>query len=218
VLDEAKEEEDDAGLEEWSFVRMAALIASNSDAESDDDLCPSLLARTSPSDKLRNDGDDSMPKLVGRNYYESDSDAEVDKNGDSISVGLTMGNDLDSDSDDESKNENWESEYDNSDDNSMPDLLFQAHCYDSDSDAESKVGEDEAACNLSEDTDISLDSSKAMVKWLLDTGGSIHADANGKNVNDERKKMSRTRNPAMNPLGLTLLMATPLLQGASEER
>jgi hypothetical protein len=57
VLHEAKEE--DAGLGQWTFVGMAALIASNSDAKkSNDDLCPSLLARNAVnSESHDNDGD-----------------------------------------------------------------------------------------------------------------------------------------------------------------
>jgi hypothetical protein len=119
ALDEAKEEEDDAESEERSFSGMAALIASNLDAESNDDSCPSLLAHTSADDGSRKDDGDSIPKLVGRKCYKSDLDAEVNKGGDSI-PGLITGNNLDSDSDVESKNENWESE----DDHSMPGLVF----------------------------------------------------------------------------------------------
>jgi hypothetical protein len=68
----------------------------------------------------------------------------------------------------------------------MPDLEFRPHCYDSDSDAESKVGRIEELYNLSENTEISLDASKVMVKWLLDADASIHADADRKNVEDEK--------------------------------
>jgi hypothetical protein len=140
-------------LEEWSFVGMAALIASNSDTESDNDSCPSLRARASPNAKSRDNTDDdsddnSMPKLVGCKHHKSDSDAEFDKDGDSI-PGLITRHNLDSDSDDESENENWELENKDSEDDSMPDLLFRPHCYNSDSDAESELGEDDAVHNLS---------------------------------------------------------------------
>jgi hypothetical protein len=131
VLDKAQEEEDNAGSEEWSFVGMAALIASNLDAKSNDDLCPSLLALASPNAESRDDtnedsDDHSMPKLAGRKCCESDSDAEFDEDGDSI-PGLITRHNLDSDSDDELKNENWESKNKDSEDNStcrthFPDL------------------------------------------------------------------------------------------------
>jgi hypothetical protein len=63
ALDKAKEEEDETGPGEWSFVGMAALIASNSDAKSDDDLCPSSLARVAVNNKSRDDnGGDSIPQ------------------------------------------------------------------------------------------------------------------------------------------------------------
>jgi hypothetical protein len=119
-----------------------------------------------------------VPKLVGRKHYESDSDAEFDDDGDSI-PGLITRRDIDSDSDYDSKNEE-------SDDDSIPDLIPRDHCYDSDSDDESKLREDEAVHNLSEDADVSLASSEVMVKWLLDAGASKHADIDGKNVEDEK--------------------------------
>jgi hypothetical protein len=118
---------------------------------------------------------------MGRKCYKSDSDDEVNEDGDSI-PGLNTRNNLDSDSDDESEDKNCESK----DDDSMPDLVFQSHCYDSDSDAESKVGGIEAVYNLSEDTNVSLDDSKFMIKWLLDAGASIHADADGNCFEDEK--------------------------------
>jgi hypothetical protein len=118
-----------------------------------------------------------MPKLVGSKCHESDSDAELDDDGDSIPGLLITRHDIDSDSDDESENENWESENEDSEDDSMPDLFSRPCCYDSDSDAESELREDEAVCNLLEDADVSLANS---VKWLLDTGASVHADVDGK--------------------------------------
>jgi hypothetical protein len=141
-LDKTKEEEEDAGLGEWSFVGMAALIASNSDAEeSDDDLCPSLLARNAVNNKSQGKDGDSIPELMGRKHCKSDSDDEskVDKDGDSI-PGLIKRNSDDSDLDDESK-----------DDDSVPGLMFGRDCCNSDSDAEPKVREEAAVCNLSED-------------------------------------------------------------------
>ncbi len=162
---------------------MAALVASNSDAESDDDSCPSLLARASPDAESRDDtdddsDDDSMPKLDSRKHCESDSDAEFDDSGNSI-PGLIKRCDIDSDSDCDSENEE-------SKDDSMPDSFSRHCCCDSDSDAESELREDEAVCNLSEDADVSLASSEVMVKWLLDAGASKHADIDGKNVEDEK--------------------------------
>jgi hypothetical protein len=73
------------------FCWIAALIASHSDAESDDDLCPSLLARIAANNELRNNDDDgnSIPKLMGRKCHKSDLDDEVDKDGNSI-PGLIM--------------------------------------------------------------------------------------------------------------------------------
>ena len=41
-------------------------------------------------------------------------------------------------------------------------------------------------CNLSEDPDISLARSEVCVKGLLDAGASIHADIDGKKVEDEK--------------------------------
>lgn len=77
---------------------------------------------------------------------------------------------------------NFDSDDESKDGNSMPGLKFGRSCYDTDSYAESKVGEEETVCKLSEDTDVSQDASEVVAKWLLDAGASIHADTAGKNV------------------------------------